>query len=61
MDLSLETRTHVQRMQKALIQMNLHLHKVISDLTGLTSKARKLVRLKIWRQLLFGWLLSCLA
>jgi transposase len=28
--------THVQRMQKALIQMNLHLHKVISDLTGLT-------------------------
>ena len=23
-------------MQKALIQMNLHLHKVISDLTGLT-------------------------
>ncbi|MBE9054416.1 IS110 family transposase [Nostocales cyanobacterium LEGE 11386] len=28
--------THVQRMQKALIQMNLHLHKVISDVTGLT-------------------------
>ena len=28
--------THVQRMQKALIQMNLHLHKVISDITGLT-------------------------
>ncbi len=28
--------THVQRMQKALIQMNLHLHKVISDLTGVT-------------------------
>jgi len=27
---------HVQRMQKALIQMNLHLHKVISDVTGLT-------------------------
>ncbi len=27
---------HVQRMQKALIQMNLHLHKVISDITGLT-------------------------
>jgi hypothetical protein len=23
-------------MQKALIQMNLHLHKVISDITGLT-------------------------
>ncbi len=28
--------THVQRIQKALIQMNLHLHKVISDITGLT-------------------------
>ncbi len=28
--------THVQRMQKVLIQMNLHLHKVISDVTGLT-------------------------
>ena len=27
---------HVQRMQKALIQMNLHLHKVISDVTGVT-------------------------
>lgn len=27
---------HIQRMQKALIQMNLHLHKVISDVTGLT-------------------------
>jgi transposase len=31
--------THVQRMQKALIQMNLHLHKVISDLTGQTGMA----------------------
>ena len=31
--------THVQRMQKALIQMNLHLHKVISDITGLTGMA----------------------
>ncbi len=30
---------HVQRMQKALIQMNLHLHKVISDITGLTGIA----------------------
>jgi transposase len=30
---------HVQRMQKALIQMNLHLHKVISDITGLTGMA----------------------
>jgi transposase len=27
---------HIQRMQKALTQMNLHLHKVISDITGLT-------------------------
>jgi transposase len=31
--------THVQRMQKALIQMNLHLHKVVSDITGLTRMA----------------------
>jgi hypothetical protein len=30
---------HVQRMQKALIQMNLHLHKVISDITGLSGMA----------------------
>jgi transposase len=28
--------THVQRMQKALLQMNLHLPTVLSDLTGLT-------------------------
>lgn len=28
--------SHVQRLQKALIQMNLQLHKVISDITGLT-------------------------
>ncbi|WP_242054037.1 IS110 family transposase [Nostoc sp. FACHB-888] len=28
--------THLQRMQKALIQMNLHLHQVISDISGLT-------------------------
>lgn len=27
---------HIQRMQHALIQMNLHLHKVISDIAGLT-------------------------
>lgn len=31
--------THVQRMQKALIQMNLQLHQVISDLTGKTGMA----------------------
>lgn len=31
--------THVQRIQKALIQMNLHLHKVISDITGNTGMA----------------------
>lgn len=30
---------HVQRMQKALIQMNLQLHKVISDITGVTGLA----------------------
>jgi len=34
--------THVQRIQKALIQMNLQLHKVISDLTGLTG--RKIIK-----------------
>ena len=28
--------THIQRMQKALVQMNLHLHLVISDITGVT-------------------------
>lgn len=28
--------THVQPVQKALVQMHLHLHKVISDITGLT-------------------------
>jgi hypothetical protein len=28
--------THVQRMQKALTQMNLQLHRVISDITGKT-------------------------
>lgn len=27
---------HIQRMQKALIQMNIQLHKVIADITGLT-------------------------
>jgi len=31
--------THVQRMQKALDQMNLQLHHVISDITGLTGTA----------------------
>ena len=34
-----ESSTHVQRMQKALIQMNLQLHKVISDITGMTGMA----------------------
>ena len=34
-----EAATHVQRMQKALIQMNLQLHKVISDITGKTGMA----------------------
>ena len=28
--------THIQHMQKALTQMNLHLHNVISDITGVT-------------------------
>jgi hypothetical protein len=27
---------HIQHMQKALDQMNLHLHHVISDVTGVT-------------------------
>lgn len=31
-----EAGSHVQRMQKALIQMNLQLHKVVSDITGMT-------------------------
>jgi transposase len=31
--------SHVQRMQKSLDQMNLHLHHVISDITGLTGLA----------------------
>lgn len=37
--------THVQHMQKALTQMNLHLHNVISDITGTTGMAiiRKIV------------------
>ena len=34
-----ETATHVLRMQKALIQMNLQLHKVVSDITGATGMA----------------------
>lgn len=33
----IKTRSsHVQRMQKSLIQMNIQLHKVISDITGIT-------------------------
>jgi mRNA-degrading endonuclease RelE of RelBE toxin-antitoxin system len=28
--------THIQRMQKALSEMNLHLHQVLSDITGVT-------------------------
>ncbi len=31
--------THILRMQKALIQMNLQLNKVISDITGVTGMA----------------------
>src|SRR5690606_17872849 len=27
---------HIQHMQKALTEMNLHLHKVLSDITGVT-------------------------
>ena len=34
-----EAGTHTQRMQKALIQMNLQLHKVVSDITGVTGMA----------------------
>ncbi len=34
-----EAGTHVQRMQKALTQMNLQLHKVVSDITGVTGMA----------------------
>ncbi len=39
--------THVQRMQKALTQMNLQLHRVISDITGKTGQ-------KIMRAMLNG-------
>jgi transposase len=39
--------THIQRMQKALVQMNLQLHTVISDLTGVTG-------LRIVRDILAG-------
>ena len=39
--------THVQRMQNALTQMNLQLHRVISDITGKTG-------LKIIRAILAG-------
>jgi transposase len=39
--------THTQRMQKALVQMNRHLHVVISDITGLTG-------LRILRDLVAG-------
>jgi transposase len=35
-NLTRSTSSHTQRMQKALIQMNLQLHKVISDITGVT-------------------------
>ena len=31
--------THIQHMQKALTQMNLHIHNVISDITGVTGMA----------------------
>lgn len=31
--------SHIQRMQKALIQMNIHLHRVMSDITGDTGMA----------------------
>ena len=33
------TSAHIQQMQKALLQMNLHLHHVISDVTGVTGLA----------------------
>jgi transposase len=39
--------THIQRMQKALVQMNLQLHLVVSDITGVTG-------LKIVRDIVAG-------
>jgi transposase len=39
--------THIQRMQKALVQMNLQLHLVVSDITGVTG-------LRILRDILAG-------
>jgi hypothetical protein len=32
---------HVQRMQKALTEMNIQLHRVISDITGTTGMAKE--------------------
>lgn len=37
--LTRDAAQHVQRMQKALDQMNVHLHKVVSDITGETGMA----------------------
>ena len=37
--LTQSTSTHIQRMQKALTEMNLHLNRVISDVTGVTGMA----------------------
>ena len=34
-----EAAKHIHRMQKALVQMNLHLHNAISDITGVTGMA----------------------
>jgi transposase len=38
-NLTTEAAQHIQRMQKALDQMNLHLHKVVSDIMGETGTA----------------------
>lgn len=38
-NLTREAAQHIQRMQKALEQMNVHLHKVVSDMMGLTGRA----------------------
>lgn len=47
-DTLIKTRSsHVQRIQKSLIQMNIQLHKVISDITGITG-------MKIIRSILAG-------
>ena len=40
---------HVQHMHKALTQMNLQIHHVISDITGVTGRAMNALLALVWR------------